>query len=278
MGMIQRFTRDQYRRGLAEGTIYRRETSLRRFARWLDPEAVHRASTEHVQAFLDHLDVAPRTRYAWVSHLHCFYEWAVREGCCESDPTAAIIRPKLPQLLPRPISDQDLAHALADPPRIMRAWLHLGHLAGLRAAEVAGLERHWILDHEPPYQLRVLGKGNKERFVPLHPTAYEELQRWGLPRTGPVFTRARGGPYPAAMVSREANLYFDSLGIDATFHQLRHWFGTKLYRETRDLVLVKDLMGHSSIATTQGYALADTGAAAGAVALLDSPAETRAAA
>ena len=99
----------------------------------------------------------------------------------------------------------------------------------------------------------MIGKGRKERLVPIHPSVLGTLRAAGLPRTGPVFTRPDGARYEPWQVSHQVRTYLEGLGIDATAHQFRHRFGTYAYRASRDIRTVAELMGHSSITTTMGY-------------------------
>jgi integrase len=123
--------------------------------------------------------------------------------------------------------------------------------------EIAGLQRDDILErHEPPVLVVTAGKGDRERVVPLHPDVLAALRVFGMPKQGPVFIGSRTGAQlsPAAM-SHAVGRYFRSLGIDATGHQLRHWFGTNVYRTSgKDLRATQELLGHSSPTTTAIYA------------------------
>jgi integrase/recombinase XerC len=236
---------------------------VRCFGRWLDPRSFTAACEEDVQRFLDERRISARTRYAYLSNLHCFYQCAIRCGLAVSDPTFTILRPKLPRYLPRPIGDGDLQVALATAGTVMRAWIVLGAYGGLRCAEIAKLQRGDVIEGER--LLRIHGKGDKERFVPMHPEVEMALRVAGMPRSGPVFRRPRGGPFPPAMVSREISLFLRSVGIDATAHQLRHWFGTKTYQACRDIRVVQELLGHASPTTTAIYTAFSRDDAAAAV-------------
>ena len=90
-------------------------------------------------------------------------------------------------------------------------------------------------------------------MLPLHERARAAINRVGTTKAGPVFTQPNGQPYTAGEVSRKVNRYLESLGLEATAHQFRHWFGTKTYAASRDLRLVQGLMGHASPNTTVGY-------------------------
>ncbi|MEZ5165723.1 MAG: tyrosine-type recombinase/integrase [Acidimicrobiales bacterium] len=256
-------------RNVAAGTIYKR-----RRCGSCSPSgctaAVERRQPVDVEVFLDGRSISPRTRYDWVSHLHMIFDWGVRHGLADHDPTVRVHRPKVDRLLPRPISDHDLAEALRQAPPMMRAWLLLGALAGLRVSEMARPERPDVLESD--MLLRVMGKGRKERLVPLHPDVLGGLRRAGLPRSGYLFRRPHGSPFPASMVSREISVYLSTVGIDATAHQLRHWFGTKTYRQCRDLRTVQELLGHASPTTTAIYTAASPLDARAAVDALAMPA------
>lgn len=254
--MLHDYKLDMERRGLTPASIRSLQTNLQAFTRWL-PCPLQDATTEQVETFIDTRrargggNVSARTRYCWLSCLHGFYTWAVAHGRAEVDPTATITRPKLRPLVPRPVTDDDLHTALTAAPRDMYAMLVLAAYCGLRVAEIAGLTRDGIL--EDTETIRVLGKGRKERVVPMPPIVQRALRSYGLPRTGPVFTRPMGGAWPSARLSRVIALYLQDVGVDATAHQFRHWYGSRTYAVCRDIVVVQHLMGHSSPTVTAGY-------------------------
>lgn len=269
--LIREFCTHQRRRHLAESTIELRARNLRSFERWLERPLVE-ATGEDVERFLDGRPgrtgsrLSARTRYCWVSHLHMFYEWAWRAGHVDVDPTLVVGRPELPKNLPRPIRDDDLAEAIAQAEPVMRAWLWLAAYGGLRCFEIAGLQRDDVFEGEG--LVRVVGKRRRERIIPLHPLVWTALRSAGLPRTGHLFLREDGTPFPAARVSRRIAVYLDDLGIDATAHQLRHWFGSRTYQQCRDIRVVQELLGHSSPTTTAIYTAFSTSTMAKAVATL----------
>jgi integrase/recombinase XerC len=245
-------------------------TAVTAWCRWLNPVIAWDATSDDVEGFIDARKVGPRTRYQWLSNLHAFYEWAIRHGLTDDDPTATVMRPRLHGTLPRPIGDSDLAYSLSVAAPQMRAWLLCGALAGMRCAEIAGLKRPDVIEGQE--RLRILGKGRKERIVPLHPELLAALRCSGLPRTGPVFTRPHGGPWSPPAVSRSVSAFFTDLGIDATAHQLRHWFATQTYATSGDLLVVQNLLGHSSPTTTAVYTAWSRPAAEDAVGGLALPA------
>lgn len=250
---------DQRRRGLMPRTIERRADMVARFTRWAGgAEHLGDMTAEDVDEFLDSRrtrdgqPIGSRTRYCYLSCLGCFYGWAVRYGHLDTNPATDIDRPKLRRTLPRPIADADLAHALACSTGQHKLWLLLAAYAGLRCAEIAGLHRDDIL-HDLD-MLRVLGKGAKERLVPMHPLIAEAFATWPMPRTNrTVFTRPSGGRWTDAGLSAAGSDHLHDLGIDATLHQLRHWFGTRTLRQCGNIRTVQELMGHASPTTTAIY-------------------------
>jgi len=266
---------DQERRNLALTSIRTRDTMLRALARWLAPRGLLEATRDDVEVFLDGRGLAPSSRYAWLSHLHSFYGWAADEELIVTIPTRKIRRPKVHRNLPRPIGTDDLAHALSQAPPPMRAMLCLAAYQGLRCVEIAGLRREDVLEDRTPAVLVVTaGKGGQERILPLHPETLAALRRLPLPRSGWVFPLQRvdrtptGGRhhYDAAHeVSLAISGYLRRIGIPASAHQLRHWFGTSIYGSTHDLRVTQELMGHQSPVTTAGYAAWSPDAGASAV-------------
>lgn len=208
------------------------------------------------------------SRATELSHVVAYYRWLVRAHHRLDDPTAELDRPKVHRRLPRPIADEALALALDGAPERLRPWLFLAAFEGLRACEVANLRREDVLDEShPPVLIVTAGKGDKQRVLPLHESVAAVLP---LERTGWLFPRRDGrpGPVGANTVSKLSCIYLRSLGVKSTFHALRHWFGTQIYRQSLDLRLTQELMGHSDPATTAGYAAWAPERAAGVVGAL----------
>ena len=251
MDTLRDYLRHMRRANLAESTIRIRRSKILHLAAWVEPRHVHQATADDIEALLDSRNLGPRSRYHWISHLHAYYTWATAYGHATTDPTAQVVRPRLPQLLPRPIPTGDLQMALDAAEPQMRAWLTLAAYAGLRCAEIARLEAGDLL-HEDAL-IRVRGKGSRERLVPMHPVVGDAVRAAGA-RRGPLFRTDSGGTWTPARVSRHINGYLRGLGIEATAHQLRHWFGTQVHRETGDLRVTQELLGHASPTTTAVYA------------------------
>jgi site-specific recombinase XerD len=259
---------DMERRGLLESSIIKREICLKALGRWLQCSPLE-ASREDLERFLDQrktrqgAHIGPRTRFTWLANLAAFYRWALAEELIEEDPTAKIIRPKLRRSLPRPADTEQLRRLIERAGAKERCWVLLASYQGLRCKEIAGLRREDVVEHKG--LIRVLGKGDNERLLPLHPDVLAALVALPLPRSGPVFTRARGGRYSANAMSAYFNEFLRNNDAGATAHQLRHWFGTTFYANTQDLRLTQEMMGHADPATTAIYTKFSNRAAAVAI-------------
>lgn len=258
-------------RGLAPGTVTKRAQDVRRLEHQL-PGTLLRATERELsdwQLSIEHY--SPKYRSAWVSQVACFYRWAFLHQYMTEELTQHLVRPKVPRALPRPIAEDDLDVAIACAPERLRPWLILAAFAGLRCAEIANLTRADILDRAEPPVMLLRGKGNKQRVVPLSQLVLGELRAAGMPNRGPLYrcTDGTGRPVPPHRVSQELNKYLHGMGITDTAHSLRHRAATRLYRATKDLRLVQEFLGHSSPATTAGYAAYSPATMASAIAALD---------
>lgn len=248
--------------GLSPATIRRRKLTLQRFVALDD---VHLATVDHhrIGAWLAAMNVKPQSRGLYLADLAAFYKWAVKHDHLERDPTMKVDRPRKAKYTPRPIPTNQLKEAIdAAPPRV-RTMLILAGYAGLRAAEIAGA-RCEDFDHEAG-NLRVRGKGSKVRIVPLNAKVAELVEPGS---TGPVVAW-RGKPVSPASVSDALRFYLRNQGLDATGHQARHSFGTRMYAKSKDLAAVQETMGHASPNTTRGYVQHSAEVAARAVRDLD---------
>jgi integrase len=201
----------------------------------------------------------------WLSTLNSFYQWAAKNDLFpkQSDgrdfnPTRNIAKPRMHPRHPRPMADSDITTALTNADPLMTCWILLGALAGCRCQEIAGIEREDV--YEDTGRLHIVhGKGDKERWVPLHPDILAALRELPMRTEGPLWDET------PASVSRKINAFLHSVGVKSTAHTLRHWFATASYRSSKDLRLVQELLGHSSPQTTAVYAAADQSQASGVV-------------
>ena len=214
------------------------------------------------------LSLASRARAA--AAIRSFFRWGERTGRL-SNPAAAFLRaPRLPGRLPRPLSitQADRLVAAADAPggwigRRDQALFLLLYGAGLRIDEALSLSR--AAGQAGPV-LRVLGKGRKERQIPLLPVvraaidAYLDHCPFAGSDDGPLFVGARGGRLNAAVAQRALRCLRPALGLpdSATPHALRHSFATHLLDGGADLRAIQELLGHASLSTTQRYTEVET--------------------
>jgi site-specific recombinase XerD len=198
--------------------------------------------------------VAARTLRTQMSFVRCFYAWALDEDLVETDPSARLQTPKVPRLLPHPISEEDLERAIEGADDRMRAILCLAAFCGLRAAEVADLDWRNVYLTGPEPTLRVVGKGSKERIIDLSPKMVRILER--LPdRRGPVIRRGDGKPgrNTPNTISQVAIRHLRSCEIVGSLHWGRHRAITIVCR-IGGLRVAQEFAGHASASTTGGYA------------------------
>ena len=191
----------------------------------------------------------------------CF-KFLARRGVVELNPARQVRSPKLPKRLPS-FLPKDESKELLDL-RTERsgaglrdgAVLELLYATGLRVAECCGLDRDDVDRRQGT--VRVLGKGGKERVVPVGDEALHAVDSWLAVRgeaRGALFTNARGGRLTTRSVHRIVKQRARAAGIDrrVTPHTLRHSFATHMLGEGADLRLIQELLGHSRLSTTQRY-------------------------
>lgn len=239
-----------------------RLATLRRFTDWT---GLPLAATErgHVEGYIDQ-QTAPATKRVYLCHLAGFFSWAFDEGLYADDPTRRVVRARIPQRLPRPIPEDDLAAAVQSAPDPIRAWLLLGGWAGLRACEIGPV----MGEHVTASALIIPeSKGGGMSVVPLAPVVRAELEDW--PETGYLWKP--DGPYHYIVVTRLISKHFRRLGMPWTCHNLRHRYGTMLYRASGfDIRVTQTGMRHRSIQSTALYTQVEDRAVAAAVDLLPS--------
>ena len=202
-----------------------------------------------------------------LSALHGFYKYQIRHGRRDDDPMARIQRPSKGRPLPKTISESDVSKLLEAPDTETliglrdRTMLEVLYASGLRVSELCGLERSNISLEQGV--VRVLGKGSKERLVPLGDAARDWLQRYFLearpefpdPRGPAVFPGRSGTPMTRQTFWHRLRHIAQVAGITAELspHTLRHAFATHLVNHGADLRVVQLLLGHEDLSTTQIY-------------------------
>ena len=227
-----------------------------------------------VRAFLAsrrNQDIGSRSLARALSGIKSFFTFLEREGVMALEALSVVRTPKLPRSLPKPLTAGDAraagpaTFALEDRPWIAArdaAVITLCYGAGLRISEALALTRN-DLDGQ---SLRVTGKGNKVRLVPLIGVVraaiedYLSLCPFAVPAGAPMFRGARGGPLSPRLIQLRVEQLRGALGLpaSATPHALRHSFATHLLAKGGDLRAIQELLGHASLSTTQIYTHVDS--------------------
>lgn len=203
-----------------------------------------------------------------LSALRSFFRWLHREGKIENDTASLVPLPKAEKKLPRYLSLAEMKLLLEAPERESmdgardRAILELLYSTGLRVSELCSLDQgqlEWSPKAEQGGVIRVVGKGDKERLVVFGAKAREALEHYldkrGQREVKAVFLNLRGGRLTTRSVERMVVHYAGRAGLsrDITPHTLRHSFASHMLAAGADLRLIQELLGHSSLSTTQRY-------------------------
>jgi integrase/recombinase XerC len=201
--------------------------------------------------------MSANTIATYVGHAVGYYRWLARYHHI-SDVSGLLAQPSIPKGLPRPIPDRDLHDLLHLADGQLLVCLLLAAFCGARVGEIARLQRHDIHEDDDPPIVVFHGKGQKMRVVRMPSGLGPQLRMIGLPARGNiVISPTTGRPYSPNRLGQIVNSFMHEHGIAATIHSARHWYGTNIYRITRDIRLVQEMMGHSSPATTAIYAAFD---------------------
>jgi integrase/recombinase XerD len=259
-------------RGLSENTLAAYRNDLYGFALWLGGQR-RCLDAARRQDLLDYLaervgtGVKPRTTARLLSSLRRFYRHLIREGRLTDDPSARIDTPRIGRPLPDSLSEAEVELLLAAPETTEalglrdRAMLELLYACGLRVSELVNVGTEQV--NLTQGVVRLVGKGNKERLVPLGEEAAEWLQRYisegrpGLAAAGArqLFITRRGKGMTRQAFWYRLKHYAVKSGINKKLspHSLRHAFATHLLNHGADLRVVQMLLGHSDLSTTQIY-------------------------
>lgn len=261
-------------RNSSQHTVRNYRLDLLDFGRWAARSSVNPlcATRRDMRSYLGDLDYAQysrRTVNRRLSSVRSFFRWLAAEGLVESNPADVVSGPRLARSLPRTIPPADMARLLSvwrgsNKPADMRnrAILEFLYACGARISETSGL----LVDNVDfdTAQVRVFGKGSKERIVPLHELAIASMRDY-LFNARPALLAGKESPY--FFVSTRGNqmspdalrkMFKQSLlaaGLDQTLspHDMRHTFATDLVEGGADLRSVQEMLGHSSLSTTQIY-------------------------
>ena len=216
-----------------------------------------------------HPEWSDGTACTYFGYLRAWFKWLQIHDHRLDDPTIKVGAPRWPDRAPRPVSDDGVIRLLKTRMHHRtRVMILLAMLAGLRVAEIAKV-RGEHLDLTAP-SIWVDGKGKKARTLPLHPLLVEVAAT--MPAHGywfPANATRPGEHILGKSASHIISLTMRRANVAGTPHKLRHWFGTTLLDDGADIMVVRDLLRHSSISTTQGYLKVPDGRRRDAIATLD---------
>jgi len=260
-------------KGLSDNTLEAYRRDLKAFGLWLQSQqyALLAVTAVEVNQFLAHYAKSAKSARSAARMLSClrgFYRYQLREAKMAIDPTAKIDSPKTGRALPKSLSEQDVEELLDEPdtedPLELRdrAMLELLYATGLRVTELVTLRLEQLGLAQGV--IKVIGKGNKERLVPMGEEALSWLQQYihqvrpNVPNVidcSTVFLSRRGGEMTRQAFWHRIKLYAVRAGINKALspHVLRHAFATHLINHGADLRVVQMLLGHSDLSTTQIY-------------------------
>jgi len=266
-------------RGLSENTLSAYRSDLSKFSLWLGADEENRAAEnqiilaerETIVAYLAELEkkqISATSRARFLSSLRRFYAYLLREKKIEVDPVALIDAPKLGRALPKTLSEKDV-DSLLNAPDIStflglrdRVLFEVLYATGLRVSELVGLQLLQVNMQQGV--VRVTGKGNKERLVPLGEESLNWLEKYLTTArlellkgkvVDALFVTNRGGGMTRHAFWHLIKRYAQKADISADIspHTLRHAFATHLLNHGADLRVVQMLLGHSDLSTTQIY-------------------------
>lgn len=236
----------------------------------IDPAKVHKTTIRRYLSQLMRNGYSPRSVQRKLASLRAFFKFLVREGAIDNSPAMAISFPKIDKSLPQNLTQEEVMVVL-ELPKVdtwsglqHRAILYLFYATGLRLGELLALRNGDL--HLREGTIKVMGKGAKERIVPIGETTIDVLKSYlqvrnqqgvnsSAPHSQRLFINKDGKPLTRRIIHCIVKKYLlqvvDSRKAHA--HTLRHSFATHLLDEGADLMAVKELLGHSSLSTTQIY-------------------------
>lgn len=262
-------------RAMSPSTVASYSSDVRDFLAWIDSAGVRvgDVKTDHIVQYFGTLEgLSKRSQARFLSSLRSFFKWTVLEGYVKDNPCDAVDTPKIGRHLPAVLSEDEVSaiidsvdtgswNGLRD-----RAILEVLYGCGLRVSEVVGLKISNVYFKEG--FVRIVGKGNKERLVPIGGMALEAVSDYLAVRPEPSDTasedilflnrdgRALSRVSVFTMVKRQAMLA--GVHKEISPHTFRHSFATHLVNHGADLRVVQDMLGHESILTTEIYTHIDT--------------------
>ena len=256
-------------KGLSKNTALAYRTDLNTYLNFLETKKINYETITHLEItdFLWHLqqqlNFKPTSVYRMIESIRQFYKFLIAENFIKTDPTINLAAPKLPEMLPEMLTNEEvtkLLNSVAGSDNLSirnRAMLELLYATGLRVSELISLKFSNV-DIEECF-VKIFGKGNKERLVPFGQKAQLYLKRYLRVRKNTkseyIFLTRLNKPISRIEFWRQLKQIAIKAGImkNITPHTLRHSFATHLLTGGADIRFVQEMLGHSSISTTQIY-------------------------
>jgi integrase/recombinase XerC len=248
VSLVNQFEKFLIGSGRSESTVKQRMNQIHYVEHHID-------SFPHcTEAEIDHFmstvlkEAKPNYRKSMRSAIMTFFAFCAKRKLLDVDPAYQMIAVKVPRPLPRPVSEDALKIAYNMATDEVKAMMLLGAMGGLRLSEITNLH----MDNREGNVLRVLGKGSKERIVPMNlslTAALDGLQLttpWGFYFPNPETGKARSISYVSIQLKKDLPTRYSA-------HSLRHRAASTAYGATKDIRAVQELLGHASVATTQLY-------------------------
>lgn len=273
--LVERFLDAMWlERGLSENTLTSYRQDLAKLCQWLEQQqatllTVSKSQLQDYQFWLHDQDYKQTSKARMLSAIRRLFQYFYREKLRSDDPTASLISPKLPKRLPKDLSEQQV-EALLEAPNVEdtlelrdKAMLELLYATGLRVTELISLTTENVSLRQGV--VRVIGKGGKERLVPMGESALDWLEQYLThsrlillgEQSSDVFFPSRRGRLMTRQTFWHRIKYYAQLaqidGDKLSPHVLRHAFATHLLNHGADLRVVQMLLGHSDLSTTQIY-------------------------
>jgi len=257
--------------GASKNTLAAYRSDLKIFNKWLAGKSFISVNSKHIQDYFSDRqknNIGSSTQARILTCLHSFYEYLLANQLIKKDPTEQLSQPKLEKKLPVFLNIQEVEKLLEAPSSSSlfgqrdRAMLELLYSCGLRVSELINLSYHNINLKEE--FIRIHGKGNKERVLPMGEVAIDYLMKYETNARPMLLKNGQSDSYflsnRGSAMSRQnffyiIKAYANQVGIDKPLspHSLRHAFATHLVQKGADLRSVQLMLGHSDISSTQLY-------------------------
>lgn len=261
-------------RGYSAYTLRSYGDDVRQFVLFcgLDPDTANFSAIthRHIRTWVSHMisqGITPRSVNRKLSSLRSFFKFLIREGVVKTNPLSRVVSPKISKRLPEFVPESDMNKLEPDvlfdssfEGQRNLLIISLFYMTGMRLSELVGLKTNSISLASD--SVRVIGKGNKERLIPIHPDLKPIINKYNEARKdidvnkAPVyFLTVKGEPIYSKLVYRIVKHYLSMITPlqKCSPHVLRHTFATHLLNQGADLNAIKELLGHANLSATQVY-------------------------